>query len=353
MVTLRSASSRPYDGAIAAARTLLLARVVAPKRSRTSSASRSARSPSRAGTTRSTSTRTSSSGWSGSAGSSSGRSCTPTPSTTPSSPASASCPARPGVRARSAGAAGAGAGGLPGAVLAAWEDYRTLSALLREDTHAILADLRHLTPNASEKRRNKVARESEKKAIELARYVIPVCATTSMVHTLSGIVLHRLCRMMRTGDTPAENGAGLRDGRPRQGDRPRLLRARGRRAAAGRGRRRAPLAGGRRPGRRAGRAPGRDAGGADVPARRLHRPRGDDHRRRGARGAQGRRAQRRRGARGAARPRATGIAWRRCSSACTRRCRARCTTRPTRSASSPTPRTARTSAIAWCPPRAR
>jgi thymidylate synthase ThyX len=92
-------------------------------------------------------------------------------------------------------------------VRAAWEDYRTLSALLREDTHAILADLRHLTPNASDKRRNKVARESEKKAIELARYVIPVCATTSMVHTLSGIVLHRLYRMMRSGDTPAENVA--------------------------------------------------------------------------------------------------------------------------------------------------
>jgi thymidylate synthase ThyX len=92
-------------------------------------------------------------------------------------------------------------------VLAAWEDYRTLSALLREDTHAILSDLRHLTPNASDKRRNKVAREAEKKAIELARYVIPVCATTSMVHTLSGIVLHRLHRMMRTGDTPAENVA--------------------------------------------------------------------------------------------------------------------------------------------------
>ena len=64
--------------------------------------------------------------------------------------------------------------------------------------------MRHLTPNAAEKRRKKVAREAEKKAIELARYVIPVAAFTSMVHTLSGIVLHRLHRMMRTGDTPTE-----------------------------------------------------------------------------------------------------------------------------------------------------
>jgi hypothetical protein len=35
--------------------------------------------------------------------------------------------------------------------------------------------------------------------------VIPVAAFTSMVHTLSGIVLHRLRRMMRTGDVPTES----------------------------------------------------------------------------------------------------------------------------------------------------
>jgi thymidylate synthase ThyX len=93
------------------------------------------------------------------------------------------------------------------AVEDAWESYRRLTALLREDTHRILSNLRHLTPNASDKRRKKVARESEKKAIETARYVIPVAAFTSMVHTLSGIVLHRLYRMMRTGDAPAEGAA--------------------------------------------------------------------------------------------------------------------------------------------------
>src|SRR5512136_1427478 len=48
-----------------------------------------------------------------------------------------------------------------GAVVQAWETYRALSKLLREDTHRILADLRHLTPNAAEKRRKKVAREAE------------------------------------------------------------------------------------------------------------------------------------------------------------------------------------------------
>ncbi len=93
------------------------------------------------------------------------------------------------------------------ALLAAWETYRALSAVLKEDTHRILADIRHLTPTAAEKRRKKVAREAEKKAIEVARYVIPVAAFTSMVHTVSGIVLHRLNRMMRSADTPMENTA--------------------------------------------------------------------------------------------------------------------------------------------------
>jgi thymidylate synthase ThyX len=93
------------------------------------------------------------------------------------------------------------------ALEAAWESYRRLTALLKQDTLRIVGELRHLTPNAAEKRRKKVAREAEKKAIETARYVIPVAAFTSMVHTLSGIVLHRLHRMMRTGDAPAETRA--------------------------------------------------------------------------------------------------------------------------------------------------
>jgi len=90
------------------------------------------------------------------------------------------------------------------AIEGAWDAYRRLSELLKEGTLRILSDLRHLTPGASDKRRKKVQREAEKKAIETARYVIPVAAFTSMVHTVSGIVLHRLWRMMRTGDAPRE-----------------------------------------------------------------------------------------------------------------------------------------------------
>ncbi len=91
------------------------------------------------------------------------------------------------------------------ALLDAWASYRRLSELLLVDTRRILGELRHLTPNASDKRRQRVEREAGKKAIETARYVIPVAAFTSLVHTLSGIVLHRLWRMARTGDAPAES----------------------------------------------------------------------------------------------------------------------------------------------------
>jgi thymidylate synthase ThyX len=54
------------------------------------------------------------------------------------------------------------------------------------------------------KRVQKIERLAEKKAIEVARYVLPVAAFTTMVHTLSGIVLHRLWRMVSAGDTPYE-----------------------------------------------------------------------------------------------------------------------------------------------------
>jgi thymidylate synthase ThyX len=94
-----------------------------------------------------------------------------------------------------------------GAIEHAWEAYRKLTELLRDDTLRILSDVRHLSESASEKRQKKVRREAEKKAIEIARYVIPVAAFTSMVHTVSGIVLHRLHRMMLTGDTPKESRA--------------------------------------------------------------------------------------------------------------------------------------------------
>jgi thymidylate synthase ThyX len=57
------------------------------------------------------------------------------------------------------------------------------------------------------KRVKKVDAQSEKRAIEVARYVLPVAAFTTMVHTLSGIVLYRLWKMQGASDTPSEGRA--------------------------------------------------------------------------------------------------------------------------------------------------
>ncbi len=90
------------------------------------------------------------------------------------------------------------------AVLRAWDRYAELSALLKDDALAILKDLRYVRPTTSRERLKQIEKDAEKRAIETARYVIPIAAFTSMVHTVSGIVLHRLQRMVNTGDAPFE-----------------------------------------------------------------------------------------------------------------------------------------------------
>src|ERR1700688_2810171 len=90
------------------------------------------------------------------------------------------------------------------AIARAWGYYRELTSLLRGDAHEILSDIWHIGPMSHAKRVQKVDRQAEKRAIEVARYVLPVAAATTMVHTLSGIVLHRLWRMAAASDTPAE-----------------------------------------------------------------------------------------------------------------------------------------------------
>jgi thymidylate synthase ThyX len=90
------------------------------------------------------------------------------------------------------------------AVERAWQSYRDLSALLVDDARAILGDIWHLNPASHPNRVDKVERQAEKRSIEVARYALPVAAATTMVHTLSGIVLHRLWRMAAASDTPTE-----------------------------------------------------------------------------------------------------------------------------------------------------
>jgi thymidylate synthase ThyX len=90
------------------------------------------------------------------------------------------------------------------AVLQAWDRYAELSALLKDDAFAILKELRYVRPTTNPERLRQIEKDAEKRAIETARYVIPIAAFTSMVHTVSGIVLHRLHRMLNTGDVPHE-----------------------------------------------------------------------------------------------------------------------------------------------------
>jgi thymidylate synthase ThyX len=90
------------------------------------------------------------------------------------------------------------------AITRAWNYYRELSSLLIADARAILNDIWHVGPMSHPKRLQKIERSAEKRAIEIARYVLPVAAFTTMVHTLSGIVLHRLWRMSTASDTPSE-----------------------------------------------------------------------------------------------------------------------------------------------------
>src|SRR5215510_14844601 len=91
-----------------------------------------------------------------------------------------------------------------GAIARSWAYYRELSSLLLPDAREILQDIWHVGPMSHPKRIQKIERSAEKRAIEIARYVLPVAAFTAMVHTVSGIVLHRLWRMSAASDAPSE-----------------------------------------------------------------------------------------------------------------------------------------------------
>jgi thymidylate synthase ThyX len=89
-------------------------------------------------------------------------------------------------------------------IACSWNYYRELSALLTGDARDILNDIWHVGPMSHVNRIQKIERSAEKRSIEIARYVLPLAAFTTMVHTISGIVLHRLWRMCSASDTPTE-----------------------------------------------------------------------------------------------------------------------------------------------------
>ncbi len=86
----------------------------------------------------------------------------------------------------------------------AWDAYGELTKRLSGITLDVLSDLWRLKERQSKAFGRSVAKESEKKAIETARYVIPIAAHTAMVYTVSGLVLHRLRRMVAVSDVPEE-----------------------------------------------------------------------------------------------------------------------------------------------------
>jgi thymidylate synthase ThyX len=91
-----------------------------------------------------------------------------------------------------------------GAIEGSWRAYRELTARLEPVTRSILSGTERRGPGQPIHSGSSPAREAEKKAIETARYVIPIACHTAMVYTVSGIVLHRLHRMARVSDVPRE-----------------------------------------------------------------------------------------------------------------------------------------------------
>jgi thymidylate synthase ThyX len=90
------------------------------------------------------------------------------------------------------------------AIVHAWQGYRELGVRLEPVVMAILSDLWRLRERQSRAFGKSVAREAEKKAIETARYLLPIACHTALVYTVSGLTLHRLRRMAAACDAATE-----------------------------------------------------------------------------------------------------------------------------------------------------
>lgn len=99
---------------------------------------------------------------------------------------------------------GAARGRFEAAIERAWAAYAELTRRLTPVTLETLGELWRLRERQSHAFGRNLRREAEKKAIETARYVIPLASHTAMVYTVSGITLHRLRRMAAACDAPSE-----------------------------------------------------------------------------------------------------------------------------------------------------
>jgi thymidylate synthase ThyX len=90
------------------------------------------------------------------------------------------------------------------AVEGAWRAYAALGSRLEPVALGLLSELWRLTERQSKAFGRSVAREAEKRAIETARYAIPVACHTAMIYTVSGLTLHRLRRTAAACDASQE-----------------------------------------------------------------------------------------------------------------------------------------------------
>jgi flavin-dependent thymidylate synthase len=86
------------------------------------------------------------------------------------------------------------------AVRTAWDAYHALRDRLVEPNHKVMAAIGKIKGHTEKQ----VRTEAEKKAQEMARYVIPIAAATQLYHTVSGIVLLRYLRMCEAAAAPDE-----------------------------------------------------------------------------------------------------------------------------------------------------
>jgi len=86
------------------------------------------------------------------------------------------------------------------AVNEAWKAYAELSEILKKDNFVLMERIGKI--KGQDEKQIRV--DSEKKAIEMARYVVPIAATCNLHHTVSAVTLFRYKRMINACDCPAE-----------------------------------------------------------------------------------------------------------------------------------------------------
>lgn len=86
------------------------------------------------------------------------------------------------------------------AVLGAWQAYAELKDIIYPNMLNTMEGIGRIKKMSDKE----IAGAAEKKAIETARYVLPVATYTSLWHAVSGLTLHRYHRIMNANDTPVE-----------------------------------------------------------------------------------------------------------------------------------------------------